>query len=467
MARIYTVFTSSGLMGECQIFSVYHPDREILSNERILAELKARCEGVAFVGACEPLGGEKAKSAIAYVKAQREDLDGILFFGSPPEEMISIGLPIVAVYPLWGQWMYPFHAYESEKVLTSLLPVVPDNDEATFVSRLDAIAGKIKLIQALSKMKGLRVLVVTDRPALGAYEPTPLQVRGDRKRYEEVYLRHLEETFQTELVTAPQQEMVERMNEADGEEARKVARRWIEEAKGMKGTQEAEVVKSARLYLGMKALMEKYHCQAITTEGYTVFQYYKGGPIPSQGLPSSQFYTDGIVATSETLIDSLVTQQLGLYLTGSTGFNGDYLIDTFTEIAIIGHCECPFNPYGDDRRVSYVVRNLPLWEENKGGACVQVDLPVGETVTVAKISVYDKKIALFTGETVSGEGAFAGWDDILCRTKLAIRADANALFENLDWKTFGNHRVAFYGDHRRRFKDLAALMGFEVVENDK
>jgi hypothetical protein len=173
------------------------------------------------------------------------------------------------------------------------------------------------------------------------------------------------------------------------------------------------------------------------------------------------------VATSETLIDSLITQQIGLYLTGSTGFNGDYLIDPFNEIAIIGHCECPFNPHGDNRKVSYVVRNLPLWGENKGGACVQVNLPIGETVTVAKISIYDKKITLFTGETVSGEELFTGWDDILCRTKLAVKTDAEALFEHLDWKTFGNHRVAFYGDHRRRFKDLAVLMGFEVVEENR
>ena len=205
-------------------------------------------------------------------------------------------------------------------------------------------------------------------------------------RYEEIYLRNLKDTFGTELVAIPQQEMVDKMNEADEGEAGKVARRWIEEAEGMKGTTEAEVLKSAKLYLAMKELMEEHHCQAITTEGYGVFEEYSGGPIPSQGLPSSQFYTDGVVATSETLIDSLITQQLGLPLTGSPGFNGDYLIDPFNGVAIIGHCECPFNPWGDDRRAPYVIRNLPRWEKNEGGACVQVNLPIGETVTVAKIS---------------------------------------------------------------------------------
>ena len=80
------------------------------------------------------------------------------------------------------------------------------------------------------------------------------------------------------------------------------------------------------------------------------FMHYEEGSIPAQGLPSSQFCTDGMVATSETLVDSLVTQQLGLWMTGSTGFNGDYIIDVENGKAYIGHCECPLNPYGDERR---------------------------------------------------------------------------------------------------------------------
>ena len=412
---------------------------------------------------------ERTQAALEEIRNSLKDLDGLLIFGAPWGELIETGLPIIAVFPMWGTLMagFNFETYKGKGVLTGYLPVVRDASESVFSSRLDDIAGKIKLIQALSKMKGLRVLVVTDRPALGAFEPTSLQVRGDRKRYEEVYLRHLEETFQTELVTAPQQEMVERMNEADGEEARKVARKWIEETEGMKGTQEAEVVKSARLYLAMKALMEKYHCQAITTEGYGVFAGYKAGPIPSQGLPSSQFCTDGVVATSETLIDSLITQQLGLFITGSTGFNGDYLIDPFNGTAIIGHCECSFRPWGDERRAPYTIRNLPRWEKNEGGACVQVDLPVNETVTVTKVSMYDRKISVFTGEAVPGRELFEDWDDLACRTKLAVKTDTKGLLENLDWKTFGVHRTAFYGDHRQRIKDLATLVGFQVVEKDR
>ena len=68
---------------------------------------------------------------------------------------------------------------------------------------------------------------------------------------------------------------------------------------------------------------------------------------------------------------------------------------------------------------------------------------------------------------VSGEQLFRGWEDILCRTKLAVDTDAKRLLENLDWKTFGNHRVVFYGDHREEFKNMATLLGYEAVEKDR
>ena len=393
-------------------------------------------------------------------------MDGVLCFGAPPDELISIGLPLIAVYPLWGDWAEPFGGYKGKKVLTSCLPVVYDKDISVFSSRIEDIAGKIGLIQAISKMRGLRVLVVTDRPVLGEFAPYSFQIESTREEYEEVYLDNLENTFGTEFIPIPQEEMVSEMKAADEKKAKEIAKKWISEAEGMKGTNEAEVVKSTKLYLAMKELIGKYNCKAITTEGYGVFRGYEP-PIPSQGLASSQLCAEGIVATAETLTDCLITQQLSLYITGSTGFSGDYIIDAFNDVALIGHCECMLNPYGDERRAPYILRNMVLCKENEGGACVQVNLPLDETVTVAKISMHDKKISVFTGKTVSGEELFPYWDDLLCKTKLAFKTNTKALLENVNPKSFGLHRVVFYGDYRQEFKDLATLIGFEVVEKDK
>jgi len=103
--------------------------------------------------------------------------------------------------------------------------------------------------------------------------------------------------------------------------------------------------------------------------------------------------------------------------------------------------------------------------ENKGGACVETHYPIGEIVTVAKISMYKKKLSLFTGKSISGEELFPYWRDILGRNKVAIKTNAKALPENVDWKSFGNHRVVLFGDWKEEFKDLAKLIGFDVIEN--
>lgn len=352
------------------------------------------------------------------------------------------------------------------------------------------------MIDSIAKMKDLRVLIVTDKPVLGYFEPTDQQVidkqffelgqeetyggswePGDydietsREEYERVYLDNLEETLGTKFVTAPQEELFDKVKKASKDKAEKIAQKWIDKAITLRGTNKSEVVKSAKLYLAMKEMMDEHNCGAVTTEGFgwppIGFQKAEEKGIPSQGMPTSQLLTDGIVATSETLTDCLLTQQLGLYITGSAGLLGDYNIDPFNNTAIICHCEGTFNPYGDERRTPYILRNLPFVEENTGGACAEAHYPINETVTVAKISIYKKKLSLFTGETVSGEDLYPYWKDILGRNKIAVKTDAEALLKNVDWKTYGNHRTAFFGDYRQEFKDLAKLIGFEVEEKDK
>ena len=465
--RIYSVFTSSGLSGSSQTYSLHHPSAKVLGNQDMLSEIQRRCDGVELVGTTEV---EKPAYAVANIRGRGQSIDGVLYFGSRPAELTQLDVPVVAVYPLWGQWQAPFDSWRGSRALTATLPVIPDASPDTFSARLDAIAEKIGLLKTAARMKDLRILCVTDLPVLGLYEPTGLQMAEEgREAYEQKYLENLC-ALGAEIIVRPQEEMVSRMGAASNAEARELTKRWFSESKEVNGTNETEIEKSARLYLAMRSMMDEYGANAVTTEGYGVFMNYKDGPIPSQGLPSSQFCTDGVVATSETLVDSVLTQQLGLWVTGSTGFNGDYIVDAENGKAYIGHCECPFNLYGDERRVPYVIRNLPQWpadQQEVGGACVQVELPAEEPITVAKVSVHDRKLAMFAGQAVAGEQLFPGWADILCRTKLAIDTDAARLLENLDWKTFGNHRVAFYGDYRQEFKDLARLLGYEVVEKDR
>lgn len=494
--RIYTIFSSAGHPVGFEAYRRYHPDVKIMENQQILQRIKDKCKEVEFIEGAEPVKIEdgtgpyrpknksseaesvKIEELILNIKGQKENLDGLLVFQkenlltSPVDEMTSIGLPIVAVgRPLVGCNPGPFHAYKGSKVVTSYLPAHCDKDPSVYSSRIKDIASKIKLIDAISRMKRLRVLVVTDLPPLGYFEPWPYQIKTNREEYEKLYIDNLKQTLGTEFITVLQKELFKKVKIADEGKAKEVAQKWIKEAIALRGTNEAEVLKSAKLYLAMKELMAEHNCDAITTEGFgwvpVGFRKAIEEGIPSQGIPTTQFLTDGIVAASETLTDCLITQQLGLHITGSAGLLGDYTIDPFNNTAIIAHCEGSLRPYADGRKAPYVIRNLPFVEENTGGACAEIHYPVGEPVTVAKISMYKKRLAIFTGETVSGEELFPYWEDILGRNKVVIKTNAKALHENVDWETFGSHRTVFFGNYRQQLKDLAELIGFEVVEKDR
>lgn len=454
--KIFVMFRSEGRGHEVDWDA--EDVQRILTNEEILNELEKRCEGVEFIGETNVVGIESAVKNLN----QEKNLDGIVVFGPPPNELIETGLPIITVYRMFQTWMvdFNFQAYKGKKILFDCVPMVRDTKESAFSKRMDGLAKKIKLIQAISKM-GYRILVITDESNfLGGFEP-------ETDEYARVFRDNTSEIFGTEFTKIPIEELFYKIKEIDKQKAEDYANRWIDGAYAIKNTNKTQIIESAKVYLAMKVLKEKYNCDAVTTEGYGIFRRYKKGLIASQGLAATQFSTDGWMTPGETLINSMLTQQIGYYITGKGGFNGDYAIDPFYNIAMIQHCECPLNMLGDDaKNCTYTIRNMPYRKKNEGGAVVQVNLPTCETVTVVRLSMYDKKIAVFTGKTVSKEQMYIEVDEpgMSCRTKLAIKADTKALLENLDWKTFGSHRVVFYGDYREEIKNLATLMGFEVEE---
>ncbi|MFW6389740.1 MAG: hypothetical protein ACOCZT_01370 [Halanaerobiales bacterium] len=64
--------------------------------------------------------------------------------------------------------------------------------DEVFNQRLKDIARKINLIKTLSSIKDLRILIITDKPILGAYEPMDYRIgKEGRKEYEKRYLRNL------------------------------------------------------------------------------------------------------------------------------------------------------------------------------------------------------------------------------------------------------------------------------------
>ena len=133
--------------------------------------------------------------------------------------------------------------------------------------------------------------------------------------YEEVYFRNLKEAFGLEIVDVLVDEINEEREKADKEEAKKIADKWTREAKEVrwKEISEEQIIMSAQLYLATVRLMKKYNCDAVTMSIGPVLRIEKMPVRPP--LAEMELAKNAIVTSCESLIDCLITQLLGFYIT--------------------------------------------------------------------------------------------------------------------------------------------------------
>jgi L-fucose isomerase-like protein len=177
-------------------------------------------------------------------------------------------------------------------------------------------------------------------------------------------------------------------------------------------------------------------------------------------LGLTEFQKNNIPAVCESDMDGLVTDILGNHITGGQGFMGDFMIDTFNGVTVYAHCQAPVNPHGDDR-VPYTIR------DHGGRTVLQMRLPVDGEITAVRVNLLERKISVHTGELIDGESIYRDFTESSCRTKLVAKVNARLIHENFDYGTFTNHLVVYYGDIREKIKNLASLVGFEAMEEDR
>ena len=254
------------------------------------------------------------------------------------------------------------------------------------------------------------------------------------------------------------------------------AEQWMDAAERVEASK-TEIIKTARGYLALDALREKYDCNAITTHIRTVTGSgeLKDRYNPGVGLELG-FKTRGIQAVCQNYPDVVMSQMLAYMLTGRTSMLGDVIYDVYNNVEIVLHCGIPINPLGVDHRLPYVirthaespVRDIP--EEPGSSTGMTVEWPVGEPVTFWEIHSLNKTIRLHTGETVNGYDIFTGGEDIynvMCTAKVIAKVDARKIRDQHLPYLYGIHTNVTLGDLRQQLKDIAILLDFNFVESDK
>jgi len=484
--KIYTVFVNQG----CSCPAGGTPEG-LITNEEVLRKLQAKCSRVDFIARDITKRDISIGAVLNELEASKEALDGVLIFGALGNreyELAFTGLPTICVYSLF-EWMnIPYKLYDTGKessikvggpeykagkILTAQLDrrnvCAPSVASAMF----EDLVNKIKIIQAIKKLKESRILVVTPTRFLGQVD-----YQGDPKKhfpedYNERYTHALKESLGVELVRIEPKEFYEAVRKVGQAEAEKIAQMWIDEAQGIKDTTKSEVVKTAKSHLAFEALRKKYNCNAVSTHMRSLTGSAKVEDMFWPGLGLMEFQKRGIQAICQEYENIMVAHLLGYYLTGRPSMLGDLMIDTFNNITLLTHCGAPINPYGDDRRIPYIIwshAQSPVRGTLKpgSGTGAQVNYPAGEPVTIWKVYVLHKKIGLHTGKTADGHSLYKDFDGIMCRTKLVVKVDdAKKIQKHFSPDEYGIHRAGTLGDLRETIKDLATLIGYEVIEEDR
>lgn len=402
---------------------------------KYLDEVAARFPDVELVGRHALEGGNDAVERIRQSGAQ-----GVLCIKigpSMPTWALAAGLPL-AIYDApfsIHEWMYIQEERRAGKPIVHL----PSRDWKD-------IDFGVNLLKTAAQVRSSKILIVSAEAG----------ARRDAIR----------QKFGCEVIDITTQQVVDAHKAVDDRLATEVAESlFLKPAKKIVEPSREEIVKSTRMYLGMRQLLADHGAQAITVN------CLGGMPIQVLGYPClgfAELCDLGYPGACEADLDSTLTMLMLQYGANKPGFITDPLFDLSKNAVIHAHCVSPTRMDGPQgERHPFTLRTH---RDDNQGASAEVDLRVGETITCAKV-VNDDAMLLSTGKII--EGKVAEFDDAGCRTQITVevKGSAERMLENWskditharDARTL-LHRVVFYGDHTRMIHHLSHLMGFKEIQ---
>jgi|GEM_PF-342409 len=460
------------------------------SDADLLRRLEENCPGIEFVPR-----DEKKPGALESILSEMRDLkkqgyDGVLVFGAPGHYgLTETGLPTIVVHSIHDFMNIPYALFAKRgKILTTTIDRwhFCSSPQASKQMEQDLFA-KVRLIAALGRMKTERILVCTDDRFVDVYHGC--MTKSHPPGYNETYQKTLADLLGTKLTKIGLDEVasepeIQHLWHHDSGEANKIAKMWIREAAAMVNTMESEVVRSAKVYLAMKILMQKHDATAIAFHLRSLVRNPKPEDRIWPSMGNSELQKTGQVGCCQAHINVVLTHMLAQYAFGRPSMMGDYMLDTYNHVSYMMHCGAPWNPHGDDRRVPYVItdhreRAVRAHSKPGVGACTSVLYPPNEPGTIWRIDIMTKDVLVHTGTTIANPTAQAmgltsvpspykpHWNETMCRTKFAIKVkDAKKIERYVYPDRYGVHRSGTLGDHRQGIKDLVSLIGLNVIEED-
>ena len=353
---------------------------------------------------------------LAAAKEMFKGADGILVIhltggiGKQLESLFELGIPVVLfALPYSGHEWHTIAGWQREGKLIDVFPS----------SRYEDVLVAIRPFRAIHRLKEARVLNVSNGPADAAY------------------CQALKEKFGTEIISLLLPDLQKAYDAADRGQAMADMRQWVRKARKIVEPTKEDILKSSLMYVAMRDLLAQHGAVAITMNCLGMKLMDRGMGYPCLGFV--RFNNMGLGGICEADLKSTMTHLIFTYLVGKPGFVTDPVFDVSNSTIIHAHCVAATQMEGPDKAAApYHIRSH--LEDGKG-ASLMVKLPVGRTVSMARLLGTDKML-FSTGDAVDSPFVERG-----CRTKLTVKvANIDKFLEN--WSS-GLHRVIFYGDHTR------------------
>lgn len=431
-------------------------------SKRILGQLESKFPNIEF----KPeyyYSEEKAKEGFA----DNKKYDGIVIFnlahgtGVPKAflEREEAGVIVDGLFGGSGDSIRSHHKIKKEK-----LPII-----TVLSSDFQDVVDAIELLKVKKRISNSKVLVFKNfapipkekeeliKESVGTGSTWKRFLQG-RKGMENK-LKLLKDRYGVNVIVGTKEDLLSYYNATDKNKAIKIAENWINRARNVVEPTKNEILKSAKMYLALKAAVEEHKVDAISID--CIMMYFTGQLTAYPCLSHFQMNNDGFVGVCESDLDAILTQLAIKYITGRPGFVSDPVIDTASNQIIYAHCMASNKPFGSKGpSVPYIIRSHA--EDNKG-ASLQVIMPLGYIVTTIKFDILTNSMSIHNGKAVGNVHS-----PLACRTKLAVEVpDVQLLLDNWDTDIFSWHKVTVYGNYRKKFINLAKLYRMNIFEEDK
>lgn len=438
----------------------FNVDKEISRIKEELVNLQKNIYGIKFFG-WDLLASENDVNEISW----KLDADGLLiviltseFASLGPDlfKLLDSGLPaIIYSKPFSTYWNGSGRFYfERRKAF-----VVESSDIRSLLPALNAL----KTVCLLSKT---RLLIVMDlKYDKSKYNPRMAEPRWKGKEY----FRLLKEIFGVSARIVSFKELLDVYESIRENEINNILSNLKRNANKIL-VPEKDLVKACRMYVALRKLMERYDANAVTVD---CLAGIRENILPiAPCLAFSLFNDEGVPATCEADIETMLANIIIHYLSGRLGFQGDPVIDEKNNVLVLAHCTSPTKIYGYNRENEKfdIVTHSETWR-NVG---VKTYMPETGIATVFDIravveTVYTGWPLVASGSILKGYYMYFDTASIVenpykdsvrgCRTKIALRL--NIPLRDFSDNFYGHHRIVVIGNFVKELEIVSRLLGIK------